>query len=655
MQIKRAAAVPLITHDPYFSIWCNTDTLNEAYPIHWSGARQAMRGWLEIDGVPLCFLGRPGEFGSLKQTKLSVSATSTVFEFEHEKLRLTVTFTSPLLLDDPALLARPCTYIRLAVQLKKPADVRAHLQLSADLVRCTPGRVIGGVYHADGFRYACMGKAQQHPLGNSGDRITIDWGYAYLACPQPQAELAFDAEEEQLCVRAPLADGQPLTLVAAYDDTLSLCCFGQWLKGYWTTRWPTIQEAIRAAFDDRAAVCERCAALDQKLEDAARKAGGEDYAFLCALSYRHTIAAHKLAADEHGEPVFLSKENDSNGCIGTVDVTYPSVPLFLLQGTEYVKAMLRPIFRFAACPVWEFDFAPHDLGRYPYANGQIYGCRLENTEACDASNGSILPPFYAYPRGGGLYEKQNQMPVEESGNLLILTAAVCRMEHSADFALPHLSQLESWTGYLLKYGADPGEQLCTDDFAGHLAHNTNLALKAILGVEAFGQILGLLGQHDRAAQYHRRAADMAAGWQSRARGTQGYSLAFDRQDTFSLKYNLIWDRLLDSRLFSDEVARTEIACYLQKSGPYGTPLDTRASYTKSDWLLWCAALAPVGPDRDGMIAPVARYLRESESRVPFSDWYDTQTGRFLHFMGRSVQGGIYMPLLADRGLGQTLI
>ena len=31
--------------------------------------------------------------------------------------------------------------------------------------------------------------------------------------------------------------------------------------------------------------------------------------------------------------------------------------------------------------------------------------------------------------------------------------------------------------------------------------------------------------------------------------------------------------------------------------------------------------------------------------VPFSDWYDTKTGRFVAFIARSVQGGVYMPLL----------
>ena len=49
--------------------------------------------------------------------------------------------------------------------------------------------------------------------------------------------------------------------------------------------------------------------------------------------------------------------------------------------------------------------------------------------------------------------------------------------------------------------------------------------------------------------------------------------------------------------------------------------------------------------RNALIAPVAHYLRNTRTRVPFSDWYDTITGAYIHFIARSVQGGIYMPML----------
>lgn len=649
MKVKRAAAIPLITHDPYFSIWSDTDTLNGGDPVHWSGIRQQLKGWLDIGGVPYCFMGAAGVFRTIPQTGLDVTATRIVYTFENELAMLTVTFTSPLLLRDPVLASRPVTYIDMTVTAKTDAPITARLEVGADVVRYTPGRIIGGSYKAKTFRYAMMGRGAQHPLGNSGDNITIDWGYAYLASTDEKAALHFDAGEEKLVGCADVTGGGTANWAIAYDDLVSIHYFGEFRKGCWASRWATILDAVAAAFDDHDALLAECAGLDEKLETAALAAGGEDYAFLCTMSYRHTIAAHKLIFDENGELIMLSKENDSNGCIGTVDVTYPSAPLFVLADPEYVKGMLRPVFRFARYDVWEFDFAPHDVGRYPYADGQVYGAEMK-PEEYDYAQGCVLPPLWMYPAGSGVYGLRHQMPVEECGNMLTLTAAVCLAENSTAFADPVMDILETWTGYLLKYGSDPGEQLCTDDFAGHLAHNVNLSAKAIVGIEALAQIKKLAGDDAAYADLHAKAAAMAESWQQRALSGDHYVLAFGNEKSWSLKYNLVWDKLFDAHLFDDAVYAAELSYYVKMSNKYGAPLDSRATYTKSDWIVWCSAMTQDKALRGALIGPVADYLRESTTRVPFSDWYDTVTGKYVHFRGRSVQGGMYMPLLADRGL-----
>ena len=645
MKVTRAASIPLIMHDPYFSIWSSSDHLYDADTVHWTGKRQQIRGYLTVDKTVYCFMGDKEFHQILPQISLDVTATATTYTFENDKVRLCCRFTSPLILSDPLLVSRPCTYIDFMVEKKNADNVQLDFIVSADLVRQEKDEVAGfaGTFKQD-FSYASMGRMRQQPLGSSGDHTTIDWGYVYLA-GNDKSTITYDAANEAIRCQAANLNGQT-TLILAYDDLASINYFGEWRKAYWTTKYKTIQEAISAAFADQKKVYKQASEIDCEIEAKAKKIGGDEYAFLCVMSYRHAIAAHKLITDEDKNLIFLSKENDSNGCIGTVDVSYPSVPLFMLYNTEYVKGMLRPIFRFADCDVWTYDFAPHDVGRYPYAWGQVYGRSDEENKRFRSENQFVYPPYYMYPSGSNVYGLRDQMPVEECGNMLIMTAMVCRMEKNASFALPYMETLKTWREYLIRYGADPGEQLCTDDFAGHLSHNTNLSVKAIMGIEGYAQIAALAGEKDEAKKYHKIAVDMASDWEKRAKADDHYQLVFGegKKDTWSLKYNLIWDKLWKSGLFSDEVYEKELAYYKKKANRYGTPLDSRAAYTKSDWILWCAAM----DNTAALIQPVAAYLKETTTRVPFSDWYQTDSGMYCYFIARSVQGGIFMPMLAEQ-------
>lgn len=645
MKVTRAASIPLIMHDPYFSIWSSSDHLYDADTVHWTGKRQQIRGYLTVDKTVYCFMGDKEFHQILPQISLDVTATATTYTFENDKVRLCCRFTSPLILSDPLLVSRPCTYIDFMVEKKNADNVKLDFIVSADLVRQEKDEVAGfaGTFKQD-FSYASMGRMRQQPLGSSGDHTTIDWGYVYLA-GNDKSTITYDAANEVIRCQAADLNGQT-TLILAYDDLASINYFGEWRKAYWTTKYKTILEAISAAFADQKKVYKQASEIDCEIEAKAKKIGGDEYAFLCVMSYRHAIAAHKLITDEDQNLIFLSKENDSNGCIGTVDVSYPSVPLFMLYNTEYVKGMLRPIFRFADCDVWTYDFAPHDVGRYPYAWGQVYGRSDEENKRFRSENQFVYPPYYMYPSGSNVYGLRDQMPVEECGNMLIMTAMVCRMEQNVSFALPYMETLKKWREYLIRYGADPGEQLCTDDFAGHLSHNTNLSVKAIMGIEGYAQIAALAGEKDEAKKYHKIAVDMASDWEKRAKADDHYQLVFGegKKDTWSLKYNLIWDKLWKSGLFSDEVYEKELAYYKKKANRYGTPLDSRAAYTKSDWILWCAAM----DNTAALIQPVAAYLKETTTRVPFSDWYQTDSGMYCYFIARSVQGGIFMPMLAEQ-------
>ena len=285
---------------------------------------------------------------------------------------------------------------------------------------------------------------------------------------------------------------------------------------------------------------------------------------------------------------------------------------------ELLKGMLRPVFRYARTDGWKFDFAPHDVGQYPLVNGQVYG---ENALA-------------------------SQMPVEECGNMIILTAAICKKENDPAFALENLDLISVWNEYLVKYGADPGNQLCTDDFAGHLAHNCNLAIKAIMGIAGYSSILTMLGREEEATHFMSIAREYADTVCRQAKNPDGsYRLAYDREGTFSLKYNAVWDKLWGTNLFPDEFYRGEIARYRQEALPYGVPLDSREKYTKSDWLLWAACLADNREDFNFFVDLLWKAYHTMRTRVPMTDWYFVDTSEMVGFQHRTVQGGLFLKLL----------
>jgi hypothetical protein len=792
-QVHKAPAYPLITHDPYFSIWSMNDTLNAAPTKHWTGADQPMIGLIKVDGKTYRVIGTEGKiynnilptsddqnysvkyvetepqngwedvsfddsnwktgeapftsnkrkegtvwnshdlwtrrtfnldktnFSNLflklnhddnievyvngkqlyqhtgwihkyeyipldvqklnlkkgknvlaihiantaggafldagivsepemkknpsemkaEQTNLTMNATQTIYEFTCGAVDATITFTSPLLLQDLDLLSRPVSYVTYSVKANdaKSHHVQLYFGASTDIAVNTPAQeVVTTKYNSSQLNILKAGTKEQPVLQKKGDDLRIDWGYMYVAVLASvkatqyvssalQAEASFISKKENstatsgknlflnTSVDLGKVSAQPKEqfFLLGYDDIYSVQFFHKNLRPWWNRNGDqTIEKQLSKAATDYKKVMQQCEDWNKKVYNDLLNAGGKKYADICIIAYRQSIAAHKLLQSPDGEILFLSKENFSNGSINTVDVTYPSSPLYLCYNPELLKGMLNGIFYYSETGQWKHPFAAHDLGTYPIANGQTYG---------------------------------EGMPVEESGNMVILTAAIAKAEGNADYAKKHWKTLTTWTNFLMENGFDPANQLSTDDFAGHLARNANLSVKAIEAIGSYGMMARMLGMQDVAEKYTDTAKNMAKRWIVYDDLGDHFALTFDKTDSWSQKYNMVWDKVLHLNLFPKEVYEKEIKYYLTKQNEFGLPLDSRKTYTKSDWITWTATLADNQQNFEALIDPVFKYTQETPTRVPMSDWYETTNGKQVGFQARSVVGGYFIKLL----------
>ncbi len=570
-----------------------------------------------------------------KQTSVVVEPMNTIYKFDCDDVELTVTFTAPIFLDNLDLVSRPVNYLTYDAKSKdgKKHDVDFYFEAGKEwAVNVSSQQTESSVEELpDNLIAVTVANVEQNPLNRGGDDLRIDWGRFYMAANKSNASAflsdsfstrkAFTGENTEVvpgdfvgltvdCGETKNANGY---ILLAYDDVYSIQYFGDNLRPYWNrNNDSSIGAQIAAAARDYDKLMKESKKFDKQMVKEAEEVGGTAYAELCALAYRQAITAHKLVEAPNGDLLWLSKENFSNGSIGTVDVTYPSAPMFLLYNPELVKGLLNHIFYYSESGKWTKPFPAHDVGKYPLANGMRYGA---------------------------------DMPVEEGGNMIILCAALAQVEGNADYAAKHWDTLTTWVDYLAEFGLDPDEQLCTDDFAGHFAHNTNLSIKAIMAIASYARLAEMLGKPEVADKYMSMAKTMAAQWETMANDGDHYRLTFDKPDTWSMKYNLVWDRLLGFNIFPTQIVEKEIPYYLSKANTYGVPLDNRQTYTKTDWIVWTATMAPDKATFEEFILPVYKFMDETEKRVPMSDWTWTDKPAHRGFVARSVVGGYWIKML----------
>lgn len=457
---------------------------------------------------------------------------------------------------------------------------------------------------------------------------------------------------------------------------------------------------------------------DQLAVDA-YASGSDSYVDIVALSARQTMGATSFSGTKEN-PILFLKEISSNGNSQTVDVIFPAFPFFLYTQPRWLAYLLEPLLEHMLSGQYPNKYSMHDLGTH-------------------------FPNLTGHADGNDEY-----MPVEECGDMLIMGLAMVNslVYNSGDKAQSIWSSLGSdqaalqgdvspfalgtletrdevygldarwggstqglkqarqwlsksyrlwkqWTGYLVEFSLEPHNQLSTDDFAGWLALQTNLALKGIVGIRAMAELATIMDEQNDAKTYLNVSESYIQHWMKRGISRDGThaKLAYDWYGSWTTLYSLYADALLcfhpstinsssesttleagnqqnqqeplkgndgdkplepgTSDFIPDRIYKMQSDWYTAVMQKYGLPLDNRHLYTKTDWEFEAAAVAS-RKTRSDILNAVSKWLNETDTDRPFTDLHDTEgTGGFPgpNFFARPVVGGHFAFLTLERACG----
>ncbi|KAF3917174.1 hypothetical protein ABW20_dc0103165 [Dactylellina cionopaga] len=735
------ATIPLIVRNPYLSLWLQNARSEpwSRWPMFWTGQEIGLGAMIRVNHTVYPLLGRPHDSlgGNGKKDGYSVqdpkyhgvdfdaSKTWLRYSIEEEggEVDVQLTFTSPITVNNTMRQSIPAGYLEIAVDGN--LDCEVYVDLNGLWVTGDRGSDIRWeMTEHGGLRSWKVTRSRE--LHFSEDRDRAEWGSLYFTAPK---DTHYESNEsapvrQRFAHNKPLRnvtdtrfrsvmDAEPIfafskhfslqgnssgsstpkhasalfTIAHVQDEVAQFASArGQTtMRPLWKGYFEDDFDLVHFHFHDYdSAVSEADKFNKQLVEHASRAMDGaaaETYTEILLLSTRQVLGGTSFSGTP-SRPLLFLKEISSDGNFQTIDVIFPAFPFFLYVNPSWLRYLLEPLLEHQAAGLYPNDYSMHDLG-------------------------SSFPNATGHPDGRDEY-----MPVEECGNMLIMGAAAVGSliqeygggEKGRKMAKEWLegawgdggrprdrySLWRKWTGYLIEFGLLPENQLSTDDFAGRLANQTNLALKGILGIKAMSELAAVVGNAKDEKYFSDVADSYVKTWHELALTRDGThtKLAYHWQGSWGTLYNLYADSLLCYRKglksplsqFStlnqkssrkgrlqtplDDIASSpgfvpediytkQSDWYQEVEQKYGLPLDSRHIYTKSDWEFFAAAVA-TRKTREIIILDVGKWVSETSTDRPFTDLYDTEgDGGFpgINFMARPVVGGHFAVLALERACG----
>jgi hypothetical protein len=457
------------------------------------------------------------------------------------------------------------------------------------------------------------------PYTEEGDMAT--WGEAILSSHQSgQSKLSFSSGKREQ-IRSQFVDygklcgkdvpwtpggivafahdlgsvsGESSVLFAVgYAREEAINYLGKAYTGYYRSEFPDTYKALEWFFGDYPAALLESKIVDTEMTSQATVVGGHKYADIVTLSARQAWGGIDLTipndSRDTNDVLAFVKELSSNGNLNTVDVIMPAFPIYYVMEPEYIRLLLEPMMRYLAAGRWKQPYVIHDMGtHYPNALGHDD-------------------------------QKAEPMPIEECGNLMVLVLAYVRATGDSAWADKYIHILRGYADYLVKNSVDIANQLSSNDAAGPLANETNLAIKAAVGLRAFGELSGL-------SEYSRIGKERASLFFTQGLGTDEAKSHFvlqypDKPSSWKTPYNLFPDVLFDLKTFPKAAYQMGNTFFKKVRGEYGVPLDNRQDWAKSDWNMWLAGTFDDMTTRSEFIDDLWGFMSNGKHNWPFSDRY----------------------------------
>ncbi|KAF2216730.1 hypothetical protein CERZMDRAFT_31899 [Cercospora zeae-maydis SCOH1-5] len=679
----RPPAIPLAVRTPYLSTWQaagsnggNGGYLAGQWPTFWAGQINGWTGLIRVDGETYTWMGKPDPLPTtVKQTAFEYTSTRSIFTMDIDgKVSMNITFLSPVSPTDKEKQGLPVSYVSVNVQSSDGGDhdVSIYTDISAEWTSGDRSKVaewsrgtargMGAAADHANVAYHKVWRQEQQEFSEDADQAA--WGNWYYTT-EDSTQLTFQSGADvnvrkQFTETGTLANTDD-TNFRAIKEAFPVFAFAkdlgsvgnqnvetlftitllqrnsvqfatgvnqiQSMPAYWRAVYGDDElSAVATMYSDYYDGSVSCSALDAQVDRDARAVGGSDYATITSLAVRQAFASVQLAGTKDEHYLFL-KEISSNGNFQTVDVVFPFHPILMYLNPDWMKLILDPLFINMEAPgLWPQDYAIHDLGEhYPNATG--------------------------HPDG-----KAALQPLEECGNMLIMTLAYAQRTKNVDYLNTHWDSLHKWGQWLISNNSViPFNQISTDDFAGKLANQTNLALKGIIGLKAASMIADLTGRSTEAKEYDDQSRDWINQWQQlgniRNADPPRTSLNYGDDKSWGLLYNLYGDALVEANLVPKEIYEQQSNFYPTVQGRFGVPLDTRAKRSKNDWEMFVAAIAS-DETRDMFFSDLVKFINETPTSGPVTDLFDVDSGDYppnTGFRARPVVGGWFALLALPEG------